>query len=1157
MRVRILAAFSVAVLALGLCVAESPAPAAAVTQGVPVSADALPTWQTDGVVWGMAATAGKLVAGGSFGQLRPGSGQSGSPRTQRALAIFNAATGVPDSCQFALTFGSSNPIVYAVAAAPTGNTVFVGGNFSTIGGVAVARLAEIDVVQCRVTSFRPGAISSTVLSIAPTADAVYFGGAFQTVAGQSRRSFAKVSRAGALQSWVANASGTTVDKYTPTILPTANSRGTAVTVSPDGAKVALGGDFFTVNGQNTHSIAVVSGTDGGILRTYPNFVQNTSRTQSLVSDGVNFYGGNEGSNAFDGRFAVSWDTLNQVWRDICLGAVQTMVVAQGLLFSGHHNHDCAAMGMFPDGRRTYVSVSRTADPAQAKLGWSPELNDGTGEGLGPRSMAMARSGSTDYLWVGGEFTRVNGSNQQALTRFGPTDTGAPPVPAITARAVTPGAIQVNIRGVYDNDDEDLTYAVYRGANTTTPVWTGTARAQWWFRPQITFVDTVSPGTTNTYRVRVIDRAGNQSGLSTAASATASGTASAYASTVIADGPRLYYRYDDIAGSTWVLDSSGQTTQGLNGTADNGVTRGAAGAIPGDASRSATFNDALAQYIWNDQPALGPATYTIETWFRTSSTTGGSMVNYGNGRPRTDTNADTVSSSYNHGDNPWTQTTSTYDRVVYMEASTGRIRFGVRAPSAVQTLRTDAAYNDNQWHHLVATQGAEGMRLYIDGAIVGQNAISQNRAYYGMWRVGGDNLNGFPSSGTSGAQANRFFDGQLDETAIYTRPLTAAQVSAHYGAVGGQDLQAPTVPAGVQAVQTGAGAATVSWAASTDASGIASYAVYRGSTAGFTPSAANLVNGSVTTASLVENGVPAGTWHYRVTARDTAGNVSAPSTAGTVTIGAPDTTVPSTPSGLAATVSSSDVGLSWAAATDNVAVAGYSVYRGTSAGFTANAASKIADVAQAGYVDASRPAGTWFYRVAAVDSSGNLGAATGAVSATVNPVVAPTSITVVPTEDSMTAQSVPTTLYGTTNQLSSRLTQGTLESFIRVAVPAAPAGTQLVSATLNVRTSDDATAASAESHAFHLVSDSWVETAITWNNRPTTVSSGVLGSLTGATALNTAYQVGLDPTALQATLGTTITLRMSGAGADNVRLWSAEASQAQYRPSIVFSFAPTP
>ena len=64
-------------------------------------------------------------------------------------------------------------------------------------------------------------------------------------------------------------------------------------------------------------------------------------------------------------------------------------------------------------------------------------------------------------------------------------------------------------------------------------------------------------------------------------------------------------------------------------------------------------------------------------------------------------------------------------------------------------------------------------------------------------------------------------------------------------------------------------------------------------------------------------------------------------------------------------------------------------------------------------------------------------------------------------------------------------------------------------------------------------------------------------MSGTTALNTAYQVALDPAALQAAIGTSVTMRMSGTGADNVRLWSAEASATQYRPSIVLVFAPVP
>ncbi len=1502
MRARVFAGvIAVFALVVGIVGGTPPTPAQALSPGLMFSSDALPTWQTNGQVWALAHSQGRVVVGGSFSQLRPGAGQSGATQNIRSLAILNAATGQPDSCQLQAAFSGGTPVIYAAQAAPDGNTVFVAGNFGSIGGVSVSRLAEIDVVSCSVRPFRVSSISSYVLSLAVTDDAVYFGGYFQNVAGQPRRSFAKVNRAGQLQPWVANASGTTVDKYSPTILPDANSRGTAVVVSPDGSKVAIGGDFFTVNGTSTHSIAVTDATTGSLLRAYPGFVQNTSRTQALRSDDTNFYVGNEGSAAFDGKAAINWNTLNQVWRDTCLGATQALLVHEGVLFSAHHHHDCASMGMFPDGRRVYVTATNAQDSSQRQLGWAPELNDGTGEGLGPRALVVGRVGTNEYLWVGGEFTRVNGQLQQGITRFGNTDTGAPAVPTIAARAITPGEIQVNIRSVVDPDDSDLTYAVYRGNNTTTPVWTGVAKSQWWYRSQATFVDTsVSPGTNYSYRVRAIDRAGNQSALSAAQNATASATGSAYAASVIADNPRLYWRYDDVAGSNWVIDSAGQTVEGLNGIAQGPVTRTAEGALPGDSSRSATFVEGTMagprSYIWNDQIAYGPTEYSIETWFRTTSTTGGALVSYGNGRPRSDDGSDVISSSYTVGGTPLSSVTSTYDRTLYMESGTGRLRFAVRAPSTVQSLQSTAAYNDGQWHHVVATQGPAGMRLYVDGMPVAQNSVTQNRPYYGSWRVGGDNLNGFPNSGGNNNWAGRYFDGQIDETAVYYHPITLQQVAAHYtagggtsglneppadaygaavfnsdtdqywrfdetsgtvaqdasligsrtGTVGGsvsrandspingrfvttpgsntngsgivtqqtqtpaptqwsaelwfstttatggkligfensqtgngtntgtdkhvymstdgrlhvgvfssnqnrvasssasfndgqwhhvvatqgtdglrlyvdgqqvasttyttsrttagwwrvgggyltgwanapagavtnhyfagsiddvavystalsaatvsahfgigiQDSAAPTVPGGV----TGSydGGAQVSWTASTDNTAVAGYRVYRGTTAGFTPSAGTL-RGTVTTTSFSEpltapgthyykvvafdaagnesdaseaaavevpdttaptaptnvvatqdgadvdltwtastdnvavtgyavhrgtsagftptegnrlaaavtstsytdDDVEVGTWFYKVVAFDAAGNESAASSAASVEVVTPDITAPTVPEGLSAELDGANVDLDWEASTDAVGVTGYSVYRGTSAGFTANAASRIADVAGTSYTDEGRPAGTWFYKVTARDAAGNVSAATAAVSVTIVAPAEPVVITVTPTDDAMAAQNAATTLYGTTNQLSTRLGgAGSIESFIRVDVPAAPAGTQLTSVQLNVRTSNDATAHSTDTHEVRLISGTWNEATINWNNRPTGSPSAVLGTLSGMTALNTPYVVSLSPSGMSAVLGETVTLRLSGNGADNLRLWSAESTPANYRPSIVFTFTPT-
>ena len=108
-------------------------------------------------------------------------------------------------------------------------------------------------------------------------------------------------------------------------------------------------------------------------------------------------------------------------------------------------------------------------------------------------------------------------------------------------------------------------------------------------------------------------------------------------------------------------------------------------------------------------------------------------------------------------------------------NSGRIIFGVNG-QGVQTVTSPLTYRNNAWHHVVATQSPTGMKLYVDGALVGQNANSKfgQGGYWGYWRIGGDNLASWPSKPTS-----NFFKGNLDEMALYHRELSAAEVTAHH------------------------------------------------------------------------------------------------------------------------------------------------------------------------------------------------------------------------------------------------------------------------------------------------------------------------------------------------------------------------------------------
>ena len=116
-----------------------------------------------------------------------------------------------------------------------------------------------------------------------------------------------------------------------------------------------------------------------------------------------------------------------------------------------------------------------------------------------------------------------------------------------------------------------------------------------------------------------------------------------------------------------------------------------------------------------------ATYSVEAWVKTTSTTGGMIA----------------------GDGLWqTNDSQIEDRVLYFDTH-GDLRFGAynNGPTNAglkSTITSPTAYNDGTWHHVVGTIGASGAALYVDGVQVASDAtMVDTSVYYGNWRVGGD------------------------------------------------------------------------------------------------------------------------------------------------------------------------------------------------------------------------------------------------------------------------------------------------------------------------------------------------------------------------------------------------------------------------------------
>ena len=184
-----------------------------------------------------------------------------------------------------------------------------------------------------------------------------------------------------------------------------------------------------------------------------------------------------------------------------------------------------------------------------------------------------------------------------------------------------------------------------------------------------------------------------------------------------------------------------------------------------------------------------------------------------------------------------------------------------------------------------------------------------------------------------------------------------------------DTTPPGAPGSLAATASGT-SVSLTWTAATDNVGVVRYNVHRSTTSGFTPSAANRI-AQPTGTSYTDTGLAAGTYFYKVTAEDAAGNVGAPSAQASATI--PDTTPPTAPTGLNATGGAGQAALTWTAATDNVGVVRYNVHRSTTSGFTPSAANRIAQPTGTSYTDTGLAAGTYFYKVTAEDAAGNVGA----------------------------------------------------------------------------------------------------------------------------------------------------------------------------------------
>ena len=494
-----------------------------------VTADVLPTWQVNGVVWSQAVVGNTVYATGSFTKARPPGVAPGGTGEVNARNVF--AYDIRTGARVSSFDHSLNGQGRVVTAAPDGSRVYVGGDFTTVDGIAQGHVAAFDTATGALDTAFQAKVNGSVRALAATPTRLYVGGSFSSISGAARTNLGTLNTStGAVRSWAPRAGGGAV---------------WTMVLAPDASRVIVGGSFTTLNGSSARGMGSLRASDGVNLPWAANRTIRDSGSQaaitSLRTDGRKIYGSGyqylAGGN-FEGTFAADPLTGDLTLLNDCHGDTYDVLPVGPVLYSVGHAHNCTWIGSFPDTEprvRYQRALAQTIAakttntgpdaygwnysglPASGVLHWFPQMAAGSYTGQYQAGWSVV--GNADYIAIGGEFPKVNGVAQQGLVRMAAT-TVAPnksrptystnpsrPVPPTTATAVGSGKVAVSFGTAWDYDNETLTYDVLRDDRT----WISSQRisSNFWTLPTASVTDSGLPvGSSHYYQVRVKDSSGN-------------------------------------------------------------------------------------------------------------------------------------------------------------------------------------------------------------------------------------------------------------------------------------------------------------------------------------------------------------------------------------------------------------------------------------------------------------------------------------------------------------------------------------------------------------------------------------------------------------------------------------------------------------------------
>jgi hypothetical protein len=423
-RRRLLTGGAALVAALSTVLAGSPALAVNAQHATVVSADPA-NWTPhalDGTVYAITQVGNRVYMGGSFTRVR--NANSSTTINRARLVAFNATTGQIDTAFNPTVSGT----VQALVGAADGQSVYVGGSFSTVNGATRRRVARLDAATgANVAGFVPPNISATVNDMVLVGGRLIVGGAFQSVNGSTRRALTAINAAtGAAD----NSINVGLDgPRTTSSGATAPVKIEQLDANPAGTRLVVIGNFSTAGGLARHQIAVINIANNpatvspwATTRYQPQCASGTPtymRGVDISGDGTWFSVVTAGFT-YSGRLCDSttrWDLTSEVagkqptWTNFTGGdSLLSVAITGAAVYVGGHQRWLNARDSSGQGPGVVRNGIGAIDPVTGRaLAWNP----GKERGVGTNELYATPAG----LWIGSDTSTTAGEFHGKIAFF--------------------------------------------------------------------------------------------------------------------------------------------------------------------------------------------------------------------------------------------------------------------------------------------------------------------------------------------------------------------------------------------------------------------------------------------------------------------------------------------------------------------------------------------------------------------------------------------------------------------------------------------------------------------------------------------------------------------------------------------------------------------